>query len=310
MGDEPNRGSIGRRAGERLIDVVSGMLEPEEREVVRGDLAESGEKAIPALRDVFGLVVRRQAPLWREWRPWAILMGLIVPLGMLLSILSRDKAGGSAAYIWLYANNWDWSLLKSAGFWLVLRQSATEVFISYLTLASWSWTAGFVLGSASRRRLVGTNGVLFCVMLLFGGFAGAPMYLSLYRQHLFRVFGDRPFGPPSHVDISALTFYRVIYPLILQMALVAAPALWGMRHGAQSTRLTLRGRRWMWSIAIASLVPMVMQVPGSGIFLIPLRSWAPPFWHVWVLQLVAYWPIAYLIANPISRGWRRIGSAA
>jgi len=309
MGDEPNRGSIVDHLGERATDVVSGMLEPEEREVVRGDLAESGEKGFKALRDVVGLVVRRQAALCRDWRPWVILAGLIVPLGMLLSILSRDKAGGSAAYIWLYANNWDWTLLKSAGFWFVLRQAATEVFISYLTLACWSWAAGFVLGSASRRRLVGMNGVLFCGMLLFGEFAGAPVYLSLYWQYLFRVFGDRPLGPPSHVNISALTFYRVIFPLILQMALVAAPALWGMRHGAQSGRLTPQGRRWLWSAAIASLILMALQVPGSGIFLIPLRSRVPPFWHSWVLQLAAYWPIAYLISNPISRGWRRIASA-
>jgi hypothetical protein len=309
MGYEPNRGSIVTHLGERATDVVSGMLKPEEREVVRGDLTESGEKGVQALRDVLGLVVRRQAALWREWRPWAILVGLIIPLGMLLSILSRVKAGGSAAYIWLYANNWDWTLLKSAGFWFVLRQSATKVFISYLTLACWSWAAGFVLGSASRRRLAGMSVLLLCVMLLCGELA-APLYLSLYRQHLFRVFGNPPVVPASYVDISALTFYRVILPLILQMTLVAAPALWGMLHGAQSGRLTPQGRRWLCSIAMAGLILMALQVPGSGIFLIPLRLWVTPFLHSWVLQLAAYWPIAYLISNPISRGWRRIASPA
>ena len=309
MGHEPNRGSIGTRAGDRLIDVVSGMLDPEEREVVLGDLAESNEKGSQALRDVLGLVVRRQSALWRKWRPWAILGGLIVPLGMLLSILSRLKASGSAAYIWLYANNWDWTLLKSAGFWFVLRQSASEVFISYLTLACWSWTGGFVLGSASRRRLAGMSVLLLCVMLLCGEMA-APLYLSLYRQHLLRRLGNPSPVPASYVDISALTFYRVIFPLILQMVLVAAPALWGMRHGARSERLTPRGRRWAWSVAIASLILMAIQVPGSGIFLIPSRSRADPFWHLWVPQLASCWPIAYLMASPISRRWRRIVSAA
>ena len=309
MGDEPNRGSIVAHLGERVTDVVSGMLEPEEREVVRGDLVESGEKGFQALRDVIGLVARRQAALLREWRPWAILVGLIVPLGMLLSILARVKAGGSAAYIWLYANNRDWTLLKSTGFWFVLRQSATEVFISYLTLACWSWAAGFVLGSASRRRLAGMSVVLLCAMLLCGELA-APLYLSLYRLHLFRQLGNPPAVPASYVDISALTFYRVIFPLILQMTLVAAPALWGMLHGVRSGRLTPQGRRWLWSVAVASLILMALQVPGSGIFLIPLRSRIQPFWHSSVLQLAAYWPIAYLISNPISRGWRRIASAA
>ena len=309
MGHEPNRGSIVTHLGERAIDVVSGMLEPEEREVVRGDLAESGEKGVQALRDVVGLVVRRQSAMLREWRPWAILVGLIVPLGMLLSILSRLKAGGSAAYIWLYANNWDWTLLKHAGFWFVMRQSATEVFISYLTLACWSWAAGLVLGSASRRRLAGMTVLFLCLTLICGEMA-APLYLSLYRQHLFRQLGNPPVVPASYVDISALTFYRVIFPLILQMTLVAAPALWGMLHGAQSGRLAQHGRRWLWSVAIASLILMALQVPGSGIFLIPLRSSTPPIWHSWVLQLAAYWPIAYLISNPISRGWRRIASVA
>ena len=309
MGDKPNRGSIIAHFGQRVTDVVSGMLDPEEREVVRGDLAESGEKGFQALRDVIGLVVRRQAALWREWRPWAILVGLIVPLGMLLSILARLKAGGSAAYIWLYANNWDWTLLTRAGVWFVLRQSATEVFISYLTLACWSWAAGFVLGSAARRRLAGMSVLLLCAMLICGELA-APLYLSLYRLHLFRKLGNPSAVPASYVDISALTFYRVIFPLILQITLVAAPALWGMLHGAQSGRLTPHGRRWVWSVAIASLILMALQVPGSGIFLIPLRSRIQLPLHSWVLQLAAFWPIAYLISNPISRGWRRIASAA
>ena len=112
MGGEPSRDQAMNRICWWLVDVVSRMLEPGERDVVRGDFAESGESGGRALRDVLGLVVRRQAALWKDWRPWLALVGLIVPLAMLLSIVSRITAGQSATYIWLYANNWDWALLE------------------------------------------------------------------------------------------------------------------------------------------------------------------------------------------------------
>jgi hypothetical protein len=54
------------------IDRLSGMLEPAEREAVRGDLAESGAAAPRALGEVLGLVIRRQAALWKDWRPWIV----------------------------------------------------------------------------------------------------------------------------------------------------------------------------------------------------------------------------------------------
>lgn len=65
-----------------LVDVVSQLLEPNERDAVRGDLAESGETGGQALRGLLGLVVRRQAALWKDWRPWLALAGLVGPAAM------------------------------------------------------------------------------------------------------------------------------------------------------------------------------------------------------------------------------------
>src|ERR1700674_1683743 len=65
-------------------DRVSTLLQPDEREAVRGDLAELGAGGGEALREVLGLVARRQAHLWTGWRPWLALIGLAVPLGMVL----------------------------------------------------------------------------------------------------------------------------------------------------------------------------------------------------------------------------------
>ena len=53
-----------------LVEMVSRLLDQPERDVVRGDLAECGARPGPALREVAGLVIRRQAALWIDWRPW------------------------------------------------------------------------------------------------------------------------------------------------------------------------------------------------------------------------------------------------
>ena len=280
-----------------LVDVVSRVLEPGERDVVRGDFAESGETASRALGGVFGLAVRRQAALWTDWRPWVILTGLILPLGMLLSVASRMTAGGSATYLWLYVNNWDWGLLRYAEFWYELRDSVAFVSMGYLILACWSWTAGFVLGSASRRT-VPLNGVLFCFALLIGGLLGAPRYLAFWGQLM-----NRPVSPDEHNPVSALAFYRVVLPMIVEAVVVAVPALWGMREGAGAGRLRLLLRLASWTAAAAALAAMAIQQPGVGFMLAAYRH--PEIWQsrpVRALQLVVYWPIAYMAAGTIWRG--------
>jgi hypothetical protein len=282
-----------------LVTLVSRALEPDERDAVRGDFAESGETGGQALRDVLGLVVRRQAALWKGWRPWLALVGLIVPLAMLLSIVSSVTAGVSATYIWLYANNWDWALLKGAGFWYEFADSITFVFVRCLTLVCWSWTAGFVLGSVSRR-IVGVNAVLFCLMLLFGGLLGAPRYLAYVLQ-----FVHRPLTPDHNDPVFALAFYRMMFPLIVQAFLVAVPSLLGMRNGAEVGRLRPLLRTVLWTAAIATLSALVIQEPGFGLFLNAYRR--PGIWQGWQIQLlhfVVYWPIGYLGASAIGRRWR------
>ena len=78
-----------------LVDRLSRMLEPGEREAVRGDIAESGETAGQALRNVLSLVVRRQAALWKGWRPWLTFAALVAPLGILLSLGSQNQLNNS-----------------------------------------------------------------------------------------------------------------------------------------------------------------------------------------------------------------------
>jgi len=93
MGDKVKRGSA--MTAWWVVDIVSRLLEPDEREAVRGDLTESGARGGQALRDVLGLVVRRQAALWSDWRPW--LTGWSWTSGFVLGSLSRRT-------LWVYGN--------------------------------------------------------------------------------------------------------------------------------------------------------------------------------------------------------------
>lgn len=281
-----------------LVDVVSRALEAGERDAVRGDLAECGEAGGAALRDVLGLVLRRQAALWKDWRPWLALAGLVVPLGMLLSIVSRGTAGGSAVYVWLYANNWDRALLKDAGFWRVFAGSVTFVFARCLRLVCWSWTAGFVIGFVSRRS-VPACGVLFCLMLAFGEILGAPRYFAHLLRDIHRTLPSDANGP-----VFALAFYREMFPLIVQGGLVALPSLWGMRQGAGAGRFPAMLRIVLWIGALGALTALMTETPGAGLLLTHWRPSTWPGWQIHLLQLVVYWPMAYLVATRAGRHWQ------
>lgn len=283
------------------VDTASRMLEPGERDVVLGDFAESGESGGQALRGVLGLVVRRQAAFWQDWRPWLVLVVLIVPLGMLLSIVSSLTASQSATYIWLYANNWDWALLRYAEFWYELAASFAFVFVRCLTLICWSWTAGFVLGSVSRR-IIQLYGVVFCLMLVFGGLLGAPLYLAYFFQYNMH----RPISSATGDPISGLVFYRAMLPLIVQTVLVAIPSLFGMRQGAEARRFTPLVRIVLWTAAIGTLILLLIQEPGFVFFL--KAFWLRRIWQSWQirwLQFLVYWPVVYFAAGAIRQRWHR-----
>lgn len=66
-----------------LVNQLSRTLAREEREAVRGDIAELDLSASEALSDILGLVARRQTALWNNWHPWLALLGIAAPLGVL-----------------------------------------------------------------------------------------------------------------------------------------------------------------------------------------------------------------------------------
>ncbi len=121
-----------------MVAGLSQLLERDEREAVRGDLAEAGETAWQALWETLGLVIRRQTLLWKNWRPWLAAFGLALPGSFLLMGFSLSV---SSAYQQIF----DPKVAVGAGFW----HFACSVFL----LIAWAWTGGFVVGSVSRRTI-------------------------------------------------------------------------------------------------------------------------------------------------------------
>jgi hypothetical protein len=209
-----------------LVNISSRLLAADDREVVLGDIIESGESGPQALIDVLGLVIRRQAALYWDLSTWQVLGGFVAPFAFLLSLVSKRTSDLSAIYCWMYMNNWDWKLLSYPGFWTEITDWTPHVFLSYLALSCWSWTVGFLVASFSRRAFL-LNGAHLCLALLLGTLLGAPNTLG----HVLNLGSGRAFY--GNAPVFAVAFYRVAFPKIVQFGFVIVPALYGM---AQSFR--------------------------------------------------------------------------
>lgn len=142
-----------------LVEVASRLLERDEREAVLGDLAEAQESAWNGLFGVMELVVRRQALLWRSWRPWLAGFAVALPSSFLLM-------GASLSVSWSYQRLLCPELLKAAS--LTKGSGLLVLLCQAVLLIGWSWTGGYVVGAASRRTLWASallcySPCLFCV---------------------------------------------------------------------------------------------------------------------------------------------------
>ncbi|HWB96743.1 MAG TPA: hypothetical protein VG672_08580 [Bryobacteraceae bacterium] len=209
----------------RLAMHLAGLLPPAEREAVCGDFAEAGDSGRQALVGVLGLVLRHQAGFWKNWHPWLILATLVLPLALLLGNRSRQIADHSAIYIWLYAANWDSSVLANPAARNDLLGFAGSVLFSYVRLAGYAWIAGLTLAVVSRRSLP-VIATLFCLLLLLTHVYGVPFPSGDPGFHRGRDFA-------CNAAVFASVFYRAVLPLAVYAALVVLPSLWGMRQGFQ-----------------------------------------------------------------------------
>jgi hypothetical protein len=127
-----------------LVELGTRLLDPEEREVVLGDLVETHETTWRGLLDVFGLVLRRQAGLWRDRRPWVAGFVVALPSSYLLMTASFSV---TCTYQRLVNHR------VFVGKWPTGHEGFPLLLCHMLLLIAWSWTAGYVVGSISRRTL-------------------------------------------------------------------------------------------------------------------------------------------------------------
>lgn len=131
-------------AGWSFVETAARLLARDEREAVLGDLAEGNENAWQGLLGVLGLVFRREAVLWKSWRPWLAGFGVALPSSFLLM-------GFSLSVSWSYLTIRCPELLQKSS--LTLGTGSLVLLCQALLLIGWSWTGGFVVGSMSRRTL-------------------------------------------------------------------------------------------------------------------------------------------------------------
>ena len=121
-----------------LLNLTARMLEPREREVVLGDLAEADAGVLQSVSQVLDLGIRRHAALWADWRPWLTGFGLTLPGSFLLMGVSLSVSQ---------------ACLQFGGVGPMPAGGLTWLLTQMCLLLGWSWTSGFVVGSLSRRTL-------------------------------------------------------------------------------------------------------------------------------------------------------------
>jgi hypothetical protein len=129
----------------KLIEVMALQLTPTERELVLGDLIETRETALRGMREISGLVVRRQLQLWNGWSPWLAAPGLALPCSFMLMgfsfAISSDLRNRLVQ---------GWQL----GFFPIEPGEFTSLLCQVLVLLICAWAAGFTVESVSRRTFV------------------------------------------------------------------------------------------------------------------------------------------------------------
>jgi hypothetical protein len=271
--------------GWALADLAAQLLEPHEREAVRGDLAECHSGGWRAFREVLGLVFRRQAALWTEWQPWLALVGVVLPLGILLSHASRSWADSSALDISLYVRLWDWSYLEYPGWRGDFLRTVWSTALSAAALSVWSWTCGYMLASVSRRTVWVTVMALALVVFL----------ATLGTTTVARITHDEFAGH----------FYGTVLPRLFRTAFVMLPLLWGIysrRKGVIRPTTLFLGAAVVIALTVLKSPGLENSLTwGRGLYRNagPDRTFGTgddprPLWPV---TLVMLWPTAYILAT-------------
>jgi hypothetical protein len=196
----------------------------------------------------------------------------------------------------MYANNWDWALLRSFGFWYVFAGAATGLLLSLFTLACWSWCAGFVLGGLSKEVLR-TSRILLLILLAVCQVVRAPQRLMLIMIDLCGL-PHLPSLPDPNAPVTAIAIYQLAFPWIVLAFVVALPALWGVQHRKQALNVGPALRVALIIAALIGILALVPQVPGFGLLIgASGRQWVMQNRQAArKLSLLNYWAPLYVTA--------------
>jgi hypothetical protein len=140
----------------RSTQALSRSLDSGEQETVLGDLAELGMSDRQAFKGVLGLVLRRQLGFWKEWKPWFVLVAIVIAVSPLLAAQSMGLNLFPNLVMWFHNVISYRTGVSSAAL-------LADICFRASALITWSWTSAFALGALSRRT-IWANGSLFLLL--------------------------------------------------------------------------------------------------------------------------------------------------
>lgn len=251
----------------RVVELLSRLLEPDDRDAALGDFAESNLPVGTVLCDLLGLIMRRQAAWWNRWQPWLALFGIVGPVTLMLFLFLLSLTRTYDLYLWIVGNyqHFDPAMLDQTG--LTVPRGVAIMVRHSLLLLGWSWTAGFALASLSRRVIL-VNGMLVC------GIIAALLLVALNT------------APPP----------KPLLLLSLVALLLATPLLGGTIQGLRKERLSPRPALLL-AVAIALLTALSIWNAGW---------WRGGPWNnlQLALSLLLCWPAAYIATSAVREARR------
>jgi hypothetical protein len=229
------------------------------------------------MRNLLGLIFRRQVGLWLFWRPWLALFGV------------SCLAGFSLSRIAFRLNN---DLHKHAqGYATSLTAGEEVAFLLCLAgaLVVWSWTGGFVLGSLSGRAVWLTWSVFYFVVL-DSAFARFVLMgnIILRNPHTHETPLDSIQGTLRLLMVTTL-------PLSMAALLFLFPALFGAFVGLRRRILAVRHAYLIGSVNAALTIFTTWSTGWYDPAHLPAR-WPGVPWSTRLLPfLLVSWPAAYLL---------------
>ena len=275
-----------------LFDKLSSTLDPELRESVVGDVAELKLPELRAVYELLGLILRRQAPLWRSWKPWLALVGVVGAVAVILSNISvglMDEIGRQTLVYWLYGVPYNSGLTGVQEIEIVVCFS--------LAVICWSWVGGFVMGTLSGQAIC-INGTLFYLVWCFlcGPF-GIIFYSARLLLNALDLVPIRAGPLPTFLQF---TFFAA-FTVLLQTSLFFLPSLAGIRQARRGRKLRLL-HALLLAAAVITLIVLVTWMGGWRQTALEKWSdgkWSPggPSWQERLVPLlVVSWPVVYLLA--------------